>query len=353
MNMPPKTLVILTPAFPANESETHWVPTQQLFVTALKNNYPGLKIIIITFYYPGKAAEYEWHGLRVIGVDGTKDRKLKRIFFWNGIWKQIKRIRENHEVIGLFSFWCGECALIGHYFGRRFSIRHYCWLCGQDARKTNKWVKFIRPDPREVIAMSDFLVNEFHRNHGIRPRYMIPNAIIPEMFPPFSTGGRDIDILGVGSLSRLKRYDLFVGIVKALLPLIPGLRAAHCGDGEDRDVIRAMISKEGIEDHFALLGEKPYREALGLMQRARILLHTSEYEGFGLVCLEALYAGAHVISFCRPLNGEIPNWHIVRNTGEMISKAAGILLDPETKYEPVLPYTLDDTVNSIMKLFES
>ena len=37
-----QTLVILTPAFPANESETSWVTTQQLFVKALKDHFPEL-----------------------------------------------------------------------------------------------------------------------------------------------------------------------------------------------------------------------------------------------------------------------------------------------------------------------
>jgi SAM-dependent methyltransferase len=87
------------------------------------------------------------------------------------------------------------------------------------------------------------------------------------------------------------------------------------------------------------------------MQRTKILLHTSGYEGFGVVCLEALYAGAHVISFCRPMEQDIPHWHIADSPEEMMQMAEEILRDPATSYTPVLPYTMKDTVRSVMELF--
>ena len=225
MDSRPKVLVVLTPAFPGNESETHWVPTQQLFVKTLKELFPGLQVRILSFYYPYQTAPYEWHGLPVTPFNGTAQRKMRRLSFYTGVWQALKSIRQEFDITGLFSFWCGECALMGHYFGKRYGIRHYCWLCGGDAMAANKLVKFIRPLPGELIAMSDFLVNEFEKNHGIRPGYMIPNAIDPGVFPPLNSEVRDIDILGAGSLSPLKRYDLFVQIIGSLRQAHPPIRA--------------------------------------------------------------------------------------------------------------------------------
>ncbi len=353
MKSRPETLVILTPAFPANESETHWVPAQQLFVKTLKEQYPQLTIIILSFYYPSTSTSYTWQGLEVMAFNGTQQRKWQRPFFWSRVWKQLKRVHRENEVIGLFSFWCGECALLGSYFGKRYSIKHYCWLCGQDARKTNRMVKFIRPRPGELIAMSDFLADEFYRNHGIRPLHMIPNAIDPALFPPYPVPARDIDILGAGSLSKLKRYDLFVAVVKQLHLSLPGLKAVHCGDGGEKATITGLIKTAGLELSLLLLGEKPHGEVLALMQRTRLFLHTSEYEGFASVFQEALYAGAHVISFCKPLNRDVPHWHIVTGVEDMIDKAKAILQNPGTEYQPVLLYTMGATVKSIMALFEN
>ena len=352
MSSHPKVLVILTPAFPADESPVNWVTTQQLFIRTIKESYPQGKVIVLSFYYPYSAATYEWHGIPVTSFDGTHHRKLRHILFWQRIWKKLADIRRENEIVGLFSFWCGECALIGHYYGLRYGIRHYCWLCGQDARKGNKLVKFIRPRPDELIAMSDFLVDEFVRNHGVRPQYMIPNGIDPRDFAPVTPLERDVDILGVGTLSRFKQYDLFVGIIGSLQSSLPAIKGLHCGEGEDKERIQALIREAGMEAHFSLLGETPHREVLGYMQRTRILLHTSDYEGFGVVCLEALYAGAHVISFVKPMKRDIPHWHVVSTAEEMRDKARELLLAPDTKYTPVCPYLMKDTVAAVLSLFE-
>ena len=354
MKSRPKTLVMLTPAFPANEQETSWVTTQQLFVRAFKEQFPDVRIILLSFYYPDRVGSYDWRGLEVISFNGANGayRKLKRVFFWRGVWKKLRQLHRAHDLIGVFSFWCGECALIGHYFGRRYGLPHYCWLCGQDARAQNKWVKWIRPRPGELIAMSDFLVEEFFRSHGVRPGHMIPNAIEPSMYPVAGIRDRKIDVLGVGSLSRLKQYDVFVEVVGVLRSVFPGVQGVICGDGEAREEIEQLIEERRLEEQVALPGLTPHREVLALMQQTKILLHTSHYEGFGVVCLEALYAGAHVISFIRPMEQDIPHWHIVNNMDEMAEKAEQLLSDPATEYSPILPYQMSHTVRAVMQLFQ-
>jgi hypothetical protein len=86
------------------------------------------------------------------------------------------------------------------------------------------------------------------------------------------------------------------------------------------------------------------------MQRAKIFLHTSNYEGFSTVCLEALYAGCDVISFVRPMHDDIDHWHIVNTEEEMVKKAIELLVS-ETDNTPVLPYVMDDSAKAIMRLF--
>ena len=49
------------------------------------------------------------------------------------------------------------------------------------------------------------------------------------------------------------------------------------------------------------------------------------YEGFGVVCIEALQAGCQVISFTQPMKKNIPNWQIVSDKQEMIGKAVSVL----------------------------
>ncbi len=353
MKLSGKTLVILTPAFPENEAATYWVPSQQLMVQSLKKNFPQLDIIVLAILYPYQEASYDWHHVRVISFDGTHKRKLRRFNLWRNVWQTLNRIRRQHEIIGLFSFWCGECAFLGKYFGRRYSIPHYCWVCGQDARKTNNWIRVIRPRQQELLAMSFSLVTEFYKNHGVKPAHIIPNALDPAIFPPPLSTERSIDILGVGSFEPLKQYDVFTGIVASLHRILPGITAFHCGLGREQGKVESLIKKLGLENNFRLLGAKTHEEVLRYMQQSKIFLHTSNYEGFSTVCLEALYAGAQVISFCYPLDHPVPHWHVVNSVDEMITKALAILQNPPGEYEPVLLYSMDDSARAVLELFQS
>lgn len=347
-----KILVILSPAFPEDELDFNWVPSQQLLIKTLKEKFPSLPIVVLTFLHPDYIATYVWNNVKVISFNGIHERKWRRIFLWQKIWKTLKKINREGKIGGIFSFWCGECALIGKYFGKLYKIKHYCWICGQDARATNRLIRLIRPGPDELVAMSYFLLLEFHRNHGIRPQHIIPNAIDPRLFSPAISVEKDIDILGVGSLNPLKRYGLFVSVISSLQDNIPSLHALHCGDGPEKSGLELLVEKLDMENTLHFLGEQPHYQILQLMQRTKVFLHTSEYEGYSTVCLEALYAGAHVISFCDPMEEKIPHWHIVHDKNEMIRCALDILSQPYIDFTPVLVHSMDDTAKEVMYLFE-
>jgi glycosyltransferase involved in cell wall biosynthesis len=313
---------------------------------------PGTEYHRSFFFYPQHPCIYDWHGCRVISLGGSKWKLGRLLDRWRR-WKTLKKIHRENSVTGLFSFWCGECAVTGKYFAKKKSIKHFSWICGQDARKSNKWVRFLQPGAEELVAMSPFLVNEFHKNHGIRPAHIIPNAIDTRLFsgdPPLQ---RDIDILGAGSLIPLKQYGIFAEIIASLRQSFPNIKSLHCGDGQEKEKVTILLKNLELDNNLLLLGSKPHDEVLSMMQRAKIFLHTSSYEGFSTVCMEALYAGAHVISFCYPLDHPVPHWHVVKDAVEMKNKATEILQDPNRDHSPVLLYSMDDSAKAVMQLFEN
>ena len=87
------------------------------------------------------------------------------------------------------------------------------------------------------------------------------------------------------------------------------------------------------------------------MKRSKIFLHTSNYEGFSAVCMEALYTGASVVSFCRAMQKEISHWHIVDTKEEMLAKASALLSNNILDDSPVLSFTIQDTVKQVMQLY--
>jgi glycosyltransferase involved in cell wall biosynthesis len=222
---------------------------------------------------------------------------------------------------------------------------------GQDAKKANKYPKLLPPRPGELVALSDFIQNEFWKNHRIKPQFVIPPGIDETLFDGIPRE-KDIDILGVGSLIPLKQYEIFLEIVAELKKQIPGVKAFLVGKGPEKQRLQSLVNKFELEKNVRMTGELPYDEVLKLMQRAKILLHPSSYEGFSGVCMEALSAGSQVISFCKPMNSNIPRWHIVKNREEMIKETLGILRNPEERYQSLPCYPMKHCVNKIMDLFE-
>jgi glycosyltransferase involved in cell wall biosynthesis len=345
-----KTLIILTPGFPANEEDTTCLPAQQSFVRSLNKLFPEVQIIILSFEYPFFKSEYLWYNNKTIAFGGRNKKHIFRFLLWRKVWKKLKIINQQENIIGLLSFWCTETALIGKFFARKNKRKHFCWLLGQDARKGNKHVRRVNPTGEELIALSDFIANEFYKNYRIFPLHVIPIGIDPSQFPT-KAHQRDIDILGVGSLIGLKQYDIFIKIILQLKRIFPNIRAAICGKGGEQTTLKSLIISSKLEENVSLLGEKPHHEVLALMQRSKIFLHPSAYEGFGVVCLEALFAGAQVISFCNPANQKIDHWHIVKTEVEMIGKSVELLNSSSTDFTSVLPFPMDNTTKEIMKLF--
>jgi glycosyltransferase involved in cell wall biosynthesis len=346
-----KTLLILSPGFPKDESDTTCVPAQQIFVKNLKQNFPELNIIVLAFEYPFFSGEYDWHNVKVMAFGGRNRSRLFRLQNWVRIWLSLQKLKKQYNIIGLLSFWMGECALIGNTFAKRNNLKFYCWILGQDARLWNKYFKWIKPKAGSLIALSDFIAKEFNKNYSITPANVIPIGVDPALFKP-ATGERDIDILGAGSLIPLKQYFLLINIVNFLRDSFPDIKAVICGDGPEMESLRIMVRTLKLENNVTLMGELPHTSVLALMQRAKIFVHTSAYEGFGVVCLEALYAGAHVVSFVRPMDANIKNWHFAYLQDDMLKIITRLLKESAQNHTPVSPYLVNDSNKSVMNLFD-
>ena len=343
------TFIILSPGFPKDEADTTCLPTQQLFVKKLRAKYPDLKIIVLAFKYPFVDAQYKWNEIDVISFNEHGKGIANHARLWKRIWRLLKQLKRQNNIVGLLSFWCTEYAMVAKRFARKNGIPHFVWLKGQDAREGNPFVKFMQLQGNNLIAISDFVADEFFRNYNVRPAHVVPNAI-DEMFFAGTLPVKDIDIIGVGSLIPLKTYDLFVEIVDALKGKYPNIKAVLCGKGVEEGNLRKQIAERHLEANVEIKGEQSHEDAIRLMERSRILLHPSSYEGFSTVCLEALYAGVSVVSFCKPMNNEIKNWHVVKSKEEMLEKVEA-LLGSNIKSERVKVYTMEEIVHQVMTLY--
>jgi glycosyltransferase involved in cell wall biosynthesis len=132
---------------------------------------------------------------------------------------------------------------------------------------------------------------------------------------------------------------------------MPSIKAALIGDGPEKRLQSRIEVSSGLGSNIVLTGEQSHADVIKCMQKAKIFLHPSSYEGFGIVCIEALAAGATVISFVQPMEEKIDNWHIVAGKEQMIEKSLEILRLPDSEHKRVIPYTIAGSVEMIARLF--
>jgi len=347
-----KTLVILTPGFPEHEEDSTCIPPQQIFVKALQEEYPELNLVVLTFQYPFFSGEYLWHGIKVIAFGNPRNSRVIRRFTGLKVLRILHKLNKETQIVGMLSFWLGKCAYIGNIFARRYGLKHYIWLLGQDAKAGNKYFAKTKPTTDRLIALSDFLVREFSKNYGMTPAHVIPVGIDVARFKD-SDAERDIDIIGAGSLIPLKQYNVFLEVIASLRTAISNVKTIIIGDGTEMKHLKEMTAVLGLGNNISFAGRLPHDEVLQMMQRAKAFVHTSNYEGFGAVCLEALYAGAQVISFVKPMDATIENWYIAADETDMVNKLESLLTNPDASYQSVLPFSIQRNARAMMQLFES
>jgi glycosyltransferase involved in cell wall biosynthesis len=344
--MESKTLIIITPGFPKDENDTTCLPTQQLLVRTVQRLFPSLEIKVISLHYPNHKIIYNWHGTEVYPLNGNSRKGILRLLTWYNCYRLLTKLTTGNTTLGIISFWCNETALIGNYFSKRKNITHKIWISGQDARKENSFVRWIKPTSNDLAAMSDFLKTEFHKNHGIAADHVITNAVANT----FAKVTKNIDVIAVGSLIPLKQYKIFIEVIGELKKKNPNISAVLFGKGPEENSLKQLITTLGLEKNIQMKGEVDHETLMQWMNRSKILVHPSSYEGYSTVCLEALANGCHVVSFSYAENKLIKKWRIVKDKIEMTLKVNEIL-NSESDSSPVLMRDIETTAKQMISLF--
>lgn len=108
------------------------------------------------------------------------------------------------------------------------------------------------------------------------------------------------------------------------------------GDGDGKEEIQNLVSELKLDDKVILLGEK--KNPFIWMKNSKLFVHSSKYEGFGLVLVEAMILGVVVISSDCPVgpkeileNGASGLLFSVGNEAELSEKIMTGLHDQELR----------------------
>jgi glycosyltransferase involved in cell wall biosynthesis len=147
-----------------------------------------------------------------------------------------------------------------------------------------------------IIANSRFTAANVRRIYGRDVDAVVDSGVGPDAFDvPRLT--RD-SIVTLSSLIRFKRVDLAIqGYALARQELgdaMPPLIVA--GDGPEAPALRALATQLGLDGHVCFMGKVSDEDKRALYARASVFVSTAPREPFGLVCVEAMAAGAAVLA---------------------------------------------------------
>lgn len=333
-----KHILFISPGFPKDEKDTRCIPAMYLFLLEL-NKDPRYQLSIVALDYPYNEKSYVWKGLQVYAVGGKNKRYIRKLLLYRKAARLIKGIHARSSIDHVHSFWLGDAAWLGNRLSKSLGIKHSCTLMGQDVLKTNKYVKRIQPFPI-TIALSQFHLQMFKAHWGKNADHLINWGI--EDVSKFKVGEKSIDILGVGNLSDVKAYDRFIKVIASLRIRYPNIRAAIIGEGSEEEQLVKLISEMQLEKNVMLLGVKNREQTLSIMAKSEALLHTSVFESFGLVFLEALALGLKVFSTPVGISEEISEIQKFNNDQELIEKLSDFLESKRNSYS-LYPFKIQET----------
>lgn len=152
----------------------------------------------------------------------------------------------------------------------------------------------------KILLVSDAVGKEYVFNSFLKKKeVVIGNPINILAIKAAEVPAEKSDLIFVGRLSEQKNPLRFLQIVSDLQKQIPDIQTIVLGDGELRQECEAWVASLGLQKNVKFLGfqKNPY----DYMTNSRVLCMTSDWEGFGLVAVEALSLGKPVV--CKPVGG--------------------------------------------------
>lgn len=347
-----KHLLIVTPGFPKDKDDTSCLPAVQQFILCYKKLHPEITFTIISLHYPFDQKHYCWNGMEVYSLRGQNKNGIRR---GGTILRAIRKglsVNRTNNIDAVLAFWLTDAALAAKYISRSIHAPILIWMHGQDAKAGNKYVSYVHPAPDDLAAISDHQNEVFKKAHGFKAGHIIYNGVNKNIFPALNFDNRDIDLLSVGSLIPLKRQHMFIELVQQLKATDKNIKAVVAGEGILQGELTRQIKEAGLDDNITLTGGINHEAVLKLMNRAKILVHTSEYEGHSTVMLEALYSGCYVLSFLPIAGRETENFILCKDTEDMLQQCK-IILSKHQVARRVLVSDMEDRAEQMHHILTS
>jgi len=259
------------------------------------------------------------------GIGHSVDKYLLPIL---GVWRAVMLMSRVPVVWSILSSYGGFTALVYTLFRPKTKLlltlqegdplEHYTertgWLTGLHKRI------FVRADAVQVISA---FLGDWARRMGFNGTpEVIPNGVDVARFAQRlsterrqqlreSWGVTTEDVVLV-TASRLSLKNGVDDLIRSLVHLPANVKAVIAGEGEDREMLKALATQLGVPGRVIFLGARSHDELPGILQASDIFVRASLTEALGNSFLEAMAAGVPIIG--TPVGG-IPDFLTDGETG--------------------------------------
>lgn len=288
-----KHIVWITPGFAKNMDDDTCIPTMQDLLRGF-GMHKDIKVSIITLQYPFTSDPYSLYGAQVYPMNG-KNKWVNKFSVWKKTMRKLKEIHIQQPITAIHSFWLGETALIGEAFTKGKNIPHICTLMGQDVLTDNRYLKNKRLTKVPKIAISTFQAEVYKRNTGLGVKAVIPFGMLDletyaleNKWEIEDDANKMYDVIGIGSLSYVKNYEMFIDIIEEVKKSYPQVNALIVGSGEEKKELEKLVEKKGLRKSISFSGQKTRAQVIQLLGQSKVFVHTAKHEGQGYVFIETM-----------------------------------------------------------------
>jgi len=173
-----------------------------------------------------------------------------------------------------------------------------------------KWLNLTMLRHADAVSTTGTLVENYLIENGIKKekQFIYPGCIDENKFKIDPKIKRDIDILFVGTLRKLKGPDRILKVILNLLNEGMQIKASFLGSGYMLNELKQIIEENNLNNSVTIHGHVD--NPVEYFQRAKVLLMPSTSEGLPMAMLEAMACG------CVPVVSNVGNITDAARNGE-------------------------------------
>jgi len=249
---------------------------------------------------------------------------------WTGLWSALKRADADIYYLSCASMQLGEATLFARRFERKVVFRVASDMdCDPRLPGMGDWRH--KALFRYGLRHADAVLAQTRKQQGMLERLgrssRLASPLSDLTLSSRDREARDLRVLWINNFRESKRADLLLELARRMpdtrFDMVGGPLFGH--ENAFERARRAATNLPNVRFH----GYLPYEQTAGLYARARLLVSTSEIEGFPNTYLQAWASGTPVVAFFDPDETIARNrlGHVARTLDEMQWVSTKLLTD--------------------------